>query len=76
MKLKQGISLPAFLDQVKECQGEVYFKTNEGDCLNLKSVLTTYIFVTLMMEPEVLENGWITCEDMADYRILNTYLIS
>lgn len=76
MKLKQGVSLPAFLDQVKKCQGEVYFKTNEGDCLNLKSVLTTYIFVTLMMEPEVIENGWITCEDTADYGILNTYLKS
>lgn len=74
MKLKKEISLTSFLQKVKECQGEVTFQTEEGDCLNLKSVLTSYIFVTLMMNPEILEKGWILCEE-EDYTILNKFLI-
>lgn len=76
MKLKKEITLTSFLQKVKECRGEVTFQTVDGDCLNLKSVFTTYIFVTLMMDPEVLEDGWITCKDKEDYTILNEYLIS
>ena len=47
----------------------------DRDSLNLKSVLTGYIFVALMMSPEVLEEGWITCEEKEDYDILNEYLV-
>lgn len=75
MKLKKEISLTSFLQKVKDCQGEVTFQTGEGDCLNLKSVLTGYIFVALMMSPEVLEEGLITCEEKEDYDILNEYLV-
>lgn len=74
MKLKKEISLTSFLQKVKECRGEVTFRTEEGDCLNLKSVLTSYIFVTLMMNPEILEKGWILCGE-EDYTILNQFLI-
>ena len=72
MKLKKEISLTSFLQKVKDCRGEVTFQT---DSLNLKSVLTGYIFVALMMSPEVLEEGWITCEEKEDYDILNEYLV-
>lgn len=75
MKLKKEISLTSFLQKVKECRGEVTFQTEEGDCLNLKSVLTSYIFVSLMMSPEILENGWVTCEAEEDYTVLNAFLI-
>lgn len=71
MKLKKEISLTSFLQKVKDCRGEV----KEGDSLNLKSVLTSYIFVALMMSPEVLDEGWITCEEKEDYDILNEYLV-
>lgn len=76
LKLKKGISLPSFLQKVKDCRGDVVFQTNEGDCLNLKSILTSYIFVTLMLSPEVLEEGWVNCKEKEDYTILNEYLIS
>lgn len=75
MKLKKEISLTSFLQKVKDCRGEVTFQTEEGDSLNLKSVLTGYIFVALMMSPEVLDEGWITCEEKEDYDILNEYLV-
>lgn len=74
MKLKKGVSLSSFLKEVQHCSGEVTFQTREGDCLNLKSVLTTYIFITLMMDPEILDSGWVTCEKDPDYSLLDKYL--
>lgn len=76
MKLKQGISLPAFLEKVKKCQGEVNFKTDEGDCLNLKSILTTYIFITLLLDPKMIADGYVTCEKSEDYQLLSEYLVT
>lgn len=76
MKLKKGISFPEFLQQVKQCKDEVYFETTEGDSLNLKSVLSSYIFITLMLEPDLIEDGSIRCKNKNDYLLLNDFLHS
>lgn len=48
MKLKKNINVQAFLETVKKCDGNVYFKTIEGDQLNLKSLLSQYILVSII----------------------------
>lgn len=74
MTIKEIIDVPAFLAQVKTCSGDVFFKTVEGDSLNLKSVLSTYIFAVLVQNPELIRNGRVICEDTCDYERLRSYL--
>ena len=69
MTIKESSDIPAFLNQVKACSGDVFFKTDEGDSLNLKSVLSTYVFAVLM------QNGKVICEDERDYELLHLYLL-
>lgn len=76
MTIKEYTDIPAFLSQVKSCSGDVFFKTDEGDSLNLKSVLSTYVFAVLMNTPELIQNGKVICEDERDYELLQPYLSS
>ena len=75
MTIKESADIPAFLNQVKACSGDVFFKTDEGDSLNLKSVLSTYVFAVLMQNPELMQNGKVICEDERDYELLHLYLL-
>lgn len=74
MTIKESTDIPAFLSQVKSCNGEVFFKTDEGDSLNLKSILSTYVFAVLVKTPELIQNGSVICEDERDYELLRSYL--
>ncbi|MDE7186012.1 MAG: hypothetical protein K2O13_00650 [Lachnospiraceae bacterium] len=74
MTIKRFSDVPAFLSQVKACRGDVFFKTDKGDSLNLKSVLFTYVFAVLMQNPELMQNGLVICEDEGDYELLQSYL--
>lgn len=75
MTIKEFTDIPTFLNQVKVCRGDVFFKTDEGDSLNLKSVLSTYVFAVLMHNPELIQNGKVICEDERDYELLQTCLL-
>lgn len=74
MKLKENTDLPAFLRQVKQCCGEVFLETQEGDFLNLKSMLSQYIFVSLGAGNTLVSNSTITCSLKEDLHILEDYL--
>ena len=43
MHLKADTDMSNFLSAVRQCSSEVFFETQEGDCLNLKSILSQYI---------------------------------
>ncbi len=75
MKLKPNIDMIAFFEAVKHCKGEVLFKTDEGDTLNLNSTLSQFIFVTIMETRDFLTNGIIECMETDDIDILNEYLL-
>lgn len=74
MKLKEMISAVPFLNTVKTCPGEVFFQTPEGDRLNLKSLLSEYIFIGILENPLLWDSGEIYCENEADYALLKEYL--
>ena len=46
MRLKKNVSLKDFIDTVKRCQHDVYFESNEGDHLNLKSTISQFVFAS------------------------------
>lgn len=76
MKPKTDIKLVDFLKAAKTCNGEVYYKTTEGDVLNLKSQLSQYIFLAALAsgKDNPLPNGEIFCDDEADYQLLSGFL--
>ena len=62
MRLKEGLDLVAFVRRVKECKGDVFLETEEGDQLNLKSALSQYVFVVLTEQREILRNSIVACD--------------
>lgn len=74
MKLKATVSPAEFLQRVDQCAGEVLYKTDEGDILNLKSQLSKYLFLIAVNAPEsaALRCGEISC-GTEDYEILRPF---
>lgn len=76
MKLKKDTSLPDFLRAVAQCKDDVYFKTTQGDVLNLKSELSKYIFLAAAVSQtgSVLPLGYIECSSRKDEELLVEYI--
>lgn len=75
MKLNPNVNIPAFLQAVQSCKGEVCFVTQEGDILNLKSVLLQFVFTAVVAgKPQSFE-GLITVQDPQDEIQLRDYCI-
>ena len=74
MKLKQNIDVNAFLEAAKKCENEVFFQTTEGDILNLKSLLSRYVLMSIMGKPHLLQSAVITCVQEEDYKKLADFL--
>lgn len=74
MKIKKNINVEAFLENVRKCEGNVYFKTLEGDMLNLKSLLSQYILMSIIDNDELMGNGVIDCSMESDVAVLGQYL--
>lgn len=75
-KLKKDADLLQFLQTVKTCRGDVHFQTDDGDNLNLKSVLSQFIFAALAGKPWLLEMARISCDQEEDYLLLHPFLTS
>ena len=73
MKLKPNIDPAALLRTVKKCGGEVWYDTEEGDHLNLKSALSQLLFAAAQTQMTA-ENGKLICQDAPDYEYLRDYL--
>ena len=71
---KQNIDLSEFLNFVRRCNADVYFKTQDGDNLNLKSALSHYVLMIIANNTDFLSNGIIHCEDTNDYELLKDYI--
>lgn len=74
MKLKTNIDPIALLRTAQKCGGEVIFKTDEGDRLNLKSTLSSYVFCVAIGSPEIAETGRVECSEPADIALLKEFL--
>lgn len=73
MKLKPNVNIPAFLQAVQSCRGEVCFATQEGDILNLKSVLSQFVFTAVIAGSLQKFDGVITVQDAQDKAVLREY---
>ncbi|MBD5458844.1 MAG: hypothetical protein HDR27_09780 [Lachnospiraceae bacterium] len=75
MKLKPEINISAFMQAVQTCRGEIYFVTPEGDCLNLKSTLMKFVFVTVFADKLRNQNGRIEVQNPQDLIRLRDYFV-
>lgn len=63
-----------FVEATQGCVSDVYFISREGDYLNLKSMLSLYLFAVACGDRVLLERGYIECKDVSDYGRLSAYL--
>ena len=75
MKLKPDANIPAFMQTVQTCQGEIYFVTPEGNRLNLKSTLLKFVFITAFAGKLRNLSGQVEMQNPQDMIRLRDYLI-
>lgn len=66
MRLKDDVNLQAFLTVVDKCEDEVFLYLQDGSVINLKSMLSKFVFASIAGTPEFLENSKIVCKDQKD----------
>lgn len=73
MKLKENVTVAHLLKQIGACRDTVEFHTAEGDCLNLRSELSKYLFVVVCEKEELMERGHLLCKDEKDRQTLAAF---
>lgn len=74
IRFREDADLIQFLRAVESCDGEVEFYSGQGDILNLKSVLSRYLFAALTGKKKILSGGWIRCEEPLDRKLLDRFI--
>ena len=46
MKLRKNVDILSFIESVRRCRHPVWFDTDEGDHLNLRSALSQFVFAS------------------------------
>ena len=72
MKIKKSADLAAFLQRAQSCRHDVYFDTAEGDHLNLKSMLSQFVFAAVAGKLDELSYRIVADEE--DRELLSPYL--
>lgn len=75
MKINTHADYSDFIKQVEKCSGDVFFDSNEGDHLNLKSKLSQFLLMSVILGNTDMPGGEIRCEKDADYALLRNYLL-
>ena len=73
-RMKDPVSHPAFLQRIKECQGDVIFVTAQGNELNLKSALSQLLFAACFTRPKLLRGARIRLVEESDRVLLQEFL--
>lgn len=74
MLLKKDAKLADLLRDAKLCKDEVFFKTEEGDSLNLKSLLSALLLQSIAQDRSLIAKGQIVCMNESDYEVLSEFL--
>ena len=74
LTLRDGISMQAFLEAVRQCEGDICFESPEHDFFNLKSQFSQYVFAAAALKPSFQINGTVTCRNPKDVQKLENFL--
>ena len=75
MRLRPDVDLVAFLRMTKKCHGKVIFHSEEGDDLNLRSILCRYIMLARYSGEKKEIRGRVSCQQKEDRFLLREFLI-
>lgn len=75
MKLNIHADFSHFAKDLGQCKGEVYLDTTEGDHLNLKSTLSQFLLMSVVLGDTHMLEGEIICDDKDDYKLLLKYVL-
>ena len=75
MKVKQINDIDGFFKALEKCTGRIELITEEGDVLNLSSVLTQFIGLTKVFNNPLIQQYDIVCEKEEDWQIIKNYLV-
>lgn len=67
------IDLKAFIEDVRECENQVYFESTEGDKLALRSALCQFILYSICNQPQLIKGAVIRCFGEHDRQLLLPY---
>ena len=62
-KIRDNTNLPDFYSQIDTCAKDVYFITNEGNRINLKSLMSQIFFQTTFIHTKEAAKGFIYCQN-------------
>ena len=76
MKTLSAADTVELLKTAQLAKGDVWFTTAEGDKLNLKSLLSKYVFLAAANDPQsgMFPRGKIVCDVESDYDLLRVFL--
>ncbi|UYJ33565.1 MAG: hypothetical protein OGM67_08140 [Oscillospiraceae bacterium] len=74
MKLRKNIDYGRLLQAIGQCSGNVMLVTTDGDCLNLKSTLSQFIFAAAVSGQVQLQDAALQIESKTDEAILLPFL--
>lgn len=63
-----------FMEAAKNCTGDVFFHSVDGDIINLKSLLSQYVLASIACKPGLLRNARVVCTQDEDYAKLSDFL--
>lgn len=72
--IKKNCDTVLFLKAVKQCKGDVFLCTSEGDYLNLKSRLCQYIFAVATINEDFLDGATLHCQETDDSALLADFI--
>ena len=75
-RLRGDIDVVDFLNTISgACKGEVWFDTDQGDAIELKSELSRYVFLTMCEQDGFLRMGTLTFAEPRDAEALKRFLV-
>lgn len=74
MNLKADFNMADFMEAAKNCTGDVFFHSVDGDIINLKSLLSQYVLASIACKPGLLRNARVVCTQDEDYKKLSDFL--
>ena len=75
MKVNIHADYSHFAKDLGQCKGEVYFESTEGDHLNLKSTLSQFLLMSIVLGDIHMLEGEIHCDLKEDYETLQAYFL-
>lgn len=75
MRLRTSESWVQFINALDQCKGKVILNSKYGDTYNLKSKISQFLALNVLINesPDVLE---LICSDKEDDKVLRSYLVA